>query len=74
MATNYSNTEEATKKIEEIFAQNQAAQTTAEQQTTPLNQATEASYRERQLQGSARHRTSLHKTLWLTKCQHRCYS
>ena len=51
MATNYSNTEEATKKIEEIFAQNQAAQTTAEQQTIPLNQATEASYRERQLQG-----------------------
>lgn len=51
MATNYSNTEEATKKIEEIFAQNQAAKTTAEQQTIPLNQATESSYRERQLQG-----------------------
>lgn len=51
MATNYSNAEEATRKIEELFAQNQAARTTAEQQTIPLNQATEASYRERQLQG-----------------------
>ena len=51
MATNYSNSEEATSKIEEIFGKNQAANTTAAAQTSALNTATEQAYKERQLQG-----------------------
>lgn len=51
MATNYSNSEEATSKIEEIFNKNQAANTTAASQASALNKATEESYKQRQLQG-----------------------
>lgn len=51
MATNYSSTSDASKKIEELFGQNQAANTTAAAQTQALNQATDQAYRERQLAG-----------------------
>lgn len=49
--SDYSKSDDASKKIEDLFSANQNAKTTAAAQTKALNTATEQAYLERQLQG-----------------------